>query len=85
MCEGNCLHCPVMQRGHVCTEQNAAEQLAKSMRAAERDRVMAQIAEDTCEKHGLFACELCFDMEVSVDPVFMDRVMIDRLRKALQA
>jgi hypothetical protein len=29
---------------------------------AERQRVQRQIAEDTCEKHGVFCCPDCFDL-----------------------
>lgn len=28
------------------------------------DSIEAQIAEDTCDKHGVFCCEDCFDMSI---------------------
>jgi hypothetical protein len=83
MCEGNCLHCPVFQRGHECTEEGGPERQREFALQEQRERIHQQIREDTCEEHGVFCCDECFDMSVAFTiEVPVSPEMLERLRAA---
>lgn len=38
------------------------EQTGKPLTPDELVNMRKQVAEDTCEEHGVFCCDICFDM-----------------------